>query len=213
MPLLYPSRLTSFVIFNYPLPTIMRNFYFVAVWLNKSGSASALCQEHAKDPLAVTTDKSSIVNSTIHTFKLELVERFLGITPDDLTGTDTKNKLDLSNGQIPGVDAEKALGMKLRIQTLEAVGEEEALKLGILNRDRTTGHVVISDGAQKRDRNTKEHVYVNGVPVYRKTILRADDAERYPNVLVRTAVMPAVVRTNVLEDSAGSADEDNPEIF
>jgi hypothetical protein len=160
------------------------SFHIVALWANKSGSFSALVQEHVKSPIALTNKKSTVKNSCIHTFTAEAVEEFLGIDPETLNGTGPKNTMNVN------FDAEEVLGMKLKIQTLEAVGQEEALRLRILSRDKITGEVKGIENSHKRNGDTKMPVFSNGRPVFRKTILRGAD-ENAEDVYV-TAVEAAV---------------------
>lgn len=75
--------------------------------------------------------------------------------------------------------------MDCKVQILEAVGIESALKLGILNRDKKTGEIKGVDNAQKRDRESKELVFLNGEPVFRKCRL-VPDTDQYQDALVST---------------------------
>jgi hypothetical protein len=164
------------------------SFKFVAVWPNQSGSASALCQEHALNPLALSTGKSSVRRSCIHTFSMDMVEKFLKVSPETVQAATKDAPLQLN------VDAEEAFGMKLRIVVLEAAGQEEALKKKILNRNSRTGEVMGITANLKRSSDTKEPVMVDGLPVYRKTKLVSADSSEQDDMLP-VVVAPAVVPT------------------
>jgi hypothetical protein len=145
----------------------MNKIQIVALWLNQSGSVSALCQLHANNPLAMSTGNSSIARSCIHTFSMEKCEEMLGVSADELAGTDSKNSLDVSERNI---DAEVVFNMQLEVQVLEAVGIESAIKKGILKRN-PEGRVLYIAENQKKDRTTKQPVTYKGEPVFRKTRL------------------------------------------
>lgn len=168
----------------------MRKIQIVALWLNQSGSVSALCQLHANNPLAMSTGGSSVVRSCIHTFSVEKAQEMLGITEEDLEGTDSKNTLDVSDR---GLDAEVIFNMELEIQVLEAVGIESAIKKGILRKDKE-GRVLYIAENQKKDRETKNPVTFRGQPVFRKTRLMpkgtADDRDAMEVAPARTASIP-----------------------
>ena len=158
----------------------MRQVLFVALWQNQSGSVSALCHARAKDPLAMTSSSSnadkdgwSVVRSCTHTFGKEQCQQYLGVDPDTLPTAITKAQREAGEKQPTleiHVDAEKALGMSLDIQTITALGVEEAVKFRILKR-MDDGSVPYQDQNQKRDRNTKQPVWAFGEKVFRKTRL------------------------------------------
>jgi len=178
------------------------SFKFVAVWPNQSGSASALCQEHALNPLAMSTGKSTISRSCIHTFSMEMVEKFLKVSADSVQAATKDEPLQID------VDAEEAFGIKLRIQVLEAEGQEKALELGILNRNKVTGEVMGLTANQKRNRETKDPVMSNGKPVYRKTRLVSADSDS-KDVLVATIAptVPAEVPAATAEETPDNVGE------
>lgn len=161
----------------------MRQVLFVALWQNQSGSVSALCHVRAKDPLAMTSntnvdadnDGFSVVRSCTHTFSREQCKALLGVDADTLPVALTAAERAAGEKQETlaiKVDAEKALGMSLDIQTITALGVEEAIKFRILKR-MEDGSVPYQDQNQKRDRKTKEPVWAFGEKVFRKTRLVA----------------------------------------
>lgn len=169
----------------------MRKIQIVALWLNQSGSASALCQLHANNPLAMSTGGSSVVRSCIHTFSLEKAEEMLGISADELEGTDSKNTLDVSERNL---DAEVIFGMELDIQVLEAVGIASAIEKGILRKDKE-GRVLYMSENQKKDRVTKELVTFRGQPVFRKTRLMPKGTADDRDAMEVAPAKPAVLET------------------
>lgn len=199
-PIPFPSLRSGFSI----LPciyTAMRKINIVALWLNQSGSVSALCQERASNPLAMSTGSSDIVRSCIHTFSLEKAEEMLGVSAEALHGTNAKNTVSVD------INAEEIFGMKLRIQVLEAIGQEDALKHGILSRNKTTGTIMGLEASRKLDRNTKQPVSANGRPVFRKT--RLVPFEGYEDVRPEYTVTAPVVPVPQPEHT----EEDAPELF
>lgn len=181
----------------------MRNIYIVAAWLNQKGSVSALCQEHALNPLAMSTGNSSINRSCIHTFSLDKAEEMLGIGADDLAGTTPKAALQLGTNGSPGIDAEKVFKMPLRIQVLEAIGEEEALKKGILNRNKHTGEIMGAEANHKKDRENREPVFYQGKAVYRKSMLAPNDLTRYGDSIPEYTVSEAAIPVTAPEEANG----------
>jgi hypothetical protein len=135
---------------------------------------------------------------------MDMVEKFLRVSPEAVNNASKDEPLQID------VDAEEAFGMKLRIQVLEACGQEDALKLNILNRNKVTGEVMGLSANQKRSRDTKEPVMVNGKPVYRKTRLVAKDSDA-EDVLV-TAVAP-VAPVEVPAATAEEASDNVGELF
>jgi hypothetical protein len=137
----------------------------------------------AKDPLAMTSstnteadnDGWSVVRSCTHTFSREQCKALLGVDaetlPVALTGAQRAAGEKQPTLEIK-VDAEKTLGMSLDIQTITALGVEEAIKFRILKR-MEDGSVPYQDQNQKRDRKTKEPVWAFGEKVFRKTRLVA----------------------------------------
>jgi hypothetical protein len=134
----------------------------VALWLNKKGSVSALCQEQvANDSLiGQTTRRATIINSCIHPFSLELCSKMLNVDIDHLKGTSTELKYRID------ISANEVFKKKLRIQTIEAYGEEEAIKIGILN-----GTEDSEKYYRKRNKMTNSDERINDKYVYRKTRL------------------------------------------
>ena len=179
----------------------MRKINIVAVWRNQSGSVSALCQERASNPLAMSTGSSDIVRSCIHTFSVDKAAEMLGISADALEGTDAQNTVSVD------IDAEQVFGMKLRIQVLEAIGQDDALKLGILSRSKTTGAILGLEASRKKDRTSKQPVSAMGKPVFRKT--RLVPFEGYEDVRPEYTVSAPVVPVSEPENT----EEANPEIF
>jgi hypothetical protein len=156
---------------------------FVAAWSASTGSISVLAQDNTPNLLAMSTGKNNVSRSAIHTFSKEKFAELLEL-PEEI-----RNAVYAANSKEPvrlePVNASEIFGMPLRIQVLEAEGQEKALELGILNRDKVTGEVKGLTANQKRNRETKEPVFSNGKPVYRKTRLVAD-SEEYKDVLITT---------------------------
>jgi hypothetical protein len=145
---------------------------FVAAWTASTGSISVLVQDVTPNVLAITTSKPSVKASCVHTFDKESFEKFIPLSQeqrDAVYKADAKNSVKFD----APVDAQEALGMELRIQTIEAIGQEKAIELGIFRRDKKTGVVSPKalDYALKRSGDTKQPVYAQGRPVFRTTRL------------------------------------------
>lgn len=106
---------------------------------------------------------------------------------------------------IPETDAFAVFGIPVRIQIIEAIGQEEALVKGILQRDKRTGQVLGLTSNVKRSGDTKEIVMIDGLPVYRKTKLVVDSPENGDDLI--SVISPA--KPTLPDPVAG--DEDSAE--
>jgi hypothetical protein len=160
-----------------------KSIRFVAAWTASTGSISVLAQDKTPNLLALSTGKNTVSRSCIHTFSREMFEKLIPMpqeTRDAVYAADAKSAV-----QFEEIDACEIFNMNLKIQILEAEGQEQALTLNILNRDKVTGEVKGLTANVKKNRDTKEPVYSNGKPVYRKTRL-VPDTEEYKDVLITT---------------------------
>jgi hypothetical protein len=178
----------------------MRKFIFTNVWLNKSGSVSALVQQQEENPLALSTGKSSVSRSAVHTFTVEKAEQYLGVTAEQLAGTDAQNGMEIE------VNAEDCFGIKLQIQVLEAAGTEAALALNIINRNKD-GVIMGLDSAVKKTKDSEGNlveVKHNGKLVYRKTRLIGFDPDAKDVRVDTTAAAPVakLPETEAAEETA-----------
>jgi hypothetical protein len=177
---------------------------FVAAWTATTGSISVLTQDKTPNILAMSTGKDSVNRSCIHTFTKEVFEAKIPMpqeTRDAVYAATKDNPVP-----IPETDASEVFGIPVRIQIIEAIGQEEALVKGILQRDKRTGQVLGLTSNVKRSRDTKEIVMIDGLPVYRKTKLVVDSPENRKDDTV-SGISPA--KPTLPDPVAG--DEDSAE--
>ena len=176
-----PIRLpTPFGVFRFFL-VMKKHINFVAAWTAKTGSVSVLTKQETPNLLAMSTGKGSSVRTCIQTFSKEKIS-MLGLSPEvlaEIAKADHKSPVTFEQP----ISVNEVFGMDCKIQIIEAHGEEEALKLRILNRDKNTGVILGKDSNVKRNRDTKEPVIHEGKRVFRKTLL-VPDTDEYQDILV-----------------------------
>jgi hypothetical protein len=159
-------------------------------WTNKSASISVRLEDMTPNINAMSgTSKSSSARSCIHTFSVEKFEELFDMPQEDF---DAVKSADAKNMHpIPHHNIGDMFSMALRIQIVEAIGVEEALKLAILKRDKN-GVILGLENAlkmRKNDAGQLEPVKVGGLQVYRHTILRPD-SDDYKDIFVKSSVAP-----------------------
>lgn len=180
---------------------------FVAAWKNAAGSYSVLAQASSNSLLALTGNGSSISRSCIHTFAAEKIG-MLGLSAEELAKVDAATSKEAHKFATP-IDVHALFGMDCKIQILEAAGIADALKLGILRKDKD-GKIPYEEQARKRNKD-KEVVIVNGQTVYRKTRLIAlSDSPEAQDVLVSTVNENKPNNPNPLDTGAEEGEEEVP---
>lgn len=184
---------------------VRKNLKFVAAWTAKTGnSISVLAIEETPNFLALTTGKGSSKRTAIQTFSkdrlsmLNLPQEVLDAIPDATCETPVEFPSSICVHEV--------FGMNCKIQIIEALGEDEALKLRILSRNKQTGVIMGQKSNLKRHRITLEPVVIQGKRVYRNSLIVPDTAD-YQDIFV-TAVTPS---TPTLPETGEAEDDDAAE--
>lgn len=170
---------------------VMSNtIYFESAWQAGTKNISVFVKQIISDAASITMGRES-KRTCIHTFSPEMFQKLLNMSDEMLKKVQAATSAEPV--RFEPIPVSKALGIECKIQIIEALGEEEALKLGILSRDKVTGLVTdrVRNACHKKVGDPLVPEYVNGIPVYHKRRLVADD----PNIkdIFITRVAPAVV--------------------
>lgn len=180
---------------------------FVSAWKNAAGSYSVLAQASSNSLLALTGNGSTISRSCIHTFAAEKIG-MLGLSEEELNAVNAATSKTAHKFASP-IDVHALFGMDCKIQILEAAGIADALKLGILRKDKD-GKIPYEEQARKRNKEG-ETVTLNGQTVYRKTRLIAlSDAPEAQDVLVTITKENKPNNPNPLDTGADEQGEEVP---
>lgn len=168
----------------------------LSVWRNKANSLSVLCGIRNNNPMSVFTGKGSEWTKTcIQNFSEEKFAKIFGMDASTITGDkDSPVQLDVNLSQL--------VNNNYGIQVIETTSLAEAVTLGVVGNDK--GQPVVYESNYKKDRSGAKVTDENGKAIYRKSFLRAYDAEML-DILVRKTDLSAITE-NVVESVAVEQD-------
>lgn len=153
----------------------------ISAWRNKQNSISVLCGIQNDNPMNLFTDNGSEWSKTcIQVFGEEKFAKIFGMDASTITG-DKDAPVQL------GVNLSELVGRNFLIQVIETTSLAEAVSLNVVGKN-ADGSPLVYESNYKKDRSGARILH-NGKAIYRKTFLRAYNADMKDMVVRNT---PAV---------------------
>jgi hypothetical protein len=172
----------------------------ISAWRNKANSISVLCGIQNDNPMNLFTDNSSEWSKTcIQVFGNEKFAKVFGMDASTITG-DKDSPVQL------GVNLSELVDRNFSIQVIETTSLAEAMALGVVGKD-AEGKAVIYESNYKKDRSGAR-ILNNGKAIYRKSFLRAHNAEMKDIIVRNVATNLDAIQENVVTPVAVEAEQD-----